>query len=457
MEEKGKMLLVDDEEDVLQSFKMMFEMEGYQVLTAPDPIQALSILKETEVDLVISDMKMGDIDGYQFLKMLREFDDITSFIVLTAYGTVDNAVKCIKDGAFYYFEKPAKFEEPSFWKIIDEAINKTRLLRENRKLKEKLEKREKIDFIITQNQDMKAILQWVEEVAKYNVDILIQGESGVGKELIAKAIQTLSPRKDKPFIPLNCASFQKDLLEAELFGYRRGAFTGATEDKKGIFEEADGGTIFLDEIGELPLDIQAKLLRTLQDGEIKRIGDNKPIKVDVRIIAATNKDLEKLVEKGLFREDLYYRISKEVIKIPPLRERKEDIPPLVMHFIQKYNKRFNKNILGIKPDALKVLLEYNWPGNVRELSNVIEGAVLRAKDGGYIEKEHLRKDVFINVDKFPLRYEEYKEEIIKKGMKTYLNVLLSMTSGNITQAARLAGIPRQSLQRLMKKYGVKVK
>ncbi|NPA12866.1 MAG: sigma-54-dependent Fis family transcriptional regulator [Aquificae bacterium] len=457
MEEKGKMLLVDDEEDVLQSFKMMFEMEGYQVLTAPDPIQALSILKETEVDLVISDMKMGDIDGYQFLKMLREFDDITSFIVLTAYGTVDNAVKCIKDGAFYYFEKPAKFEEPSFWKIIDEAINKTRLLRENRKLKEKLEKREKIDFIITQNQDMKAILQWVEEVAKYNVDILIQGESGVGKELIAKAIQTLSPRKDKPFIPLNCASFQKDLLEAELFGYRRGAFTGATEDKKGIFEEADGGTIFLDEIGELPLDIQAKLLRTLQDGEIKRIGDNKPIKVDVRIIAATNKDLEKLVEKGLFREDLYYRISKEVIKIPPLRERKEDIPPLVMHFIQKYNKRFNKNILGIKPDALKVLLEYNWPGNVRELSNVIEGAVLRAKDGGYIEKEHLRKDVFINVDKFPLKYEEYKEEIIKKGMKTYLNVLLSMTSGNITQAARLAGIPRQSLQRLMKKYGVKVK
>ncbi len=454
--DKGKILLVDDNLDFIESFKEILEEENYSVSITETPFKALELLKNEDLDLVISDMKMPKMDGYQFLKELRKFNKTTSFIVLTGYGTIENAVKCMKEGAFHYLEKPIDFYNPSVWKIIDEAIQKSRLLKENLKLKEEIKKITFKDFkIITNNDEMLALLELVKKIAPLDITVLIQGESGVGKELFAKAIHRLSPRKNKPFIPINCANISKDIMEAEFFGYKKGAFTGASEDRKGIMEMADGGTLFLDEIGEMPLDIQGKFLRFLQSKEIRRIGSNKVIYVDVRIITATNKDLKQLIREGKFREDLYYRIANFVVKIPPLRERKDDIPLLANYFIEKFNKLYGTDIKGISIDAMKILLNYNWKGNVRQLENVIQRACILA-DGDIIEPSHLDMEIVLSSKKedFPLVYSEAKKIYTEKFMRRYLKTILSITKGNITQASKLAGIERQSLQKLLKKYGI---
>ena len=453
--EKGKILIVDDEEDILHTFEVILEDEGYKVKTVSKAKKALEILKNEDFDLVLSDMRMPEMTGEEFLIQMRKFNRITSFIVMTAYGTIENAVRCMKEGAFHYITKPVDFNDPKVWKLIEEAVEKAKILKENQKLKHELEiKRSGIDFIITRNPTMLSIIEFVKKIAPFDNTVLIYGESGVGKELVAKGIHELSPRKEKPFIPVNCANISAELMEAEFFGYKKGAFTGASEDKKGIIEKADGGTVFLDEIGEVPFDIQAKFLRFLESKEIRRVGDEKPIKVDVRIVAATNRDLKKMVEKGQFREDLYYRIGGFKVEIPPLRERKDDIPILVKHFIDKYNRKYNKNIPGIKPDALEILIKYDWPGNIRQLESIVSKAVILADDGEFIKIEHLDPEVKVVVEDFPLEYSKAKKSYTEKFMKTYLGVLLSITGGNISQAAKLAKIERQSLQKLLKKYRI---
>ncbi|HHG75173.1 MAG TPA: sigma-54-dependent Fis family transcriptional regulator [Persephonella sp.] len=453
--EKGKILIVDDEEDILHTFEVILEDEGYKVKTVSKAKKALEILKSEDFDLVLSDMRMPEMTGEEFLIQMRKFNRITSFIVMTAYGTIENAVRCMKEGAFHYITKPVDFNDPKVWKLIEEAVEKAKILKENQKLKHELEiKRSGIDFIITRNPTMLSIIEFVKKIAPFDNTVLIYGESGVGKELVAKGIHELSPRKEKPFIPVNCANISAELMEAEFFGYKKGAFTGASEDKKGILEKADGGTVFLDEIGEVPFDIQAKFLRFLESKEIRRVGDEKPIKVDVRIVAATNRDLKKMVEKGQFREDLYYRIGGFKVEIPPLRERKDDIPILVKHFIDKYNRKYNKNIPGIKPDALEILIKYDWPGNIRQLESIVSKAVILADDGEFIKIEHLDPEVKVVVEDFPLEYSKAKKSYTEKFMKTYLGVLLSITGGNISQAAKLAKIERQSLQKLLKKYRI---
>ncbi|WP_457641268.1 sigma-54-dependent transcriptional regulator [Persephonella sp.] len=454
--EKGRILIVDDEEDILQSFQIILEEEGYYVETFQDAVEAIKRLKEKDFDLVMSDMRMPNMTGEEFLVELRKFNKITSFIVMTAYGTIENAVRCMKEGAFHYISKPIDFNDPVIWKLIEEAVEKSKILQENIKLKRELEtlKTDK-NPIITKNPQMLQIIEYIKKVALLDLTILIYGESGVGKELVARAIHNFSPRSDKPFIPINCANISPDLMEAEFFGYKKGSFTGATEDRKGIIEKANGGTIFLDEIGELPMDIQGKLLRFLQEKEIRRIGDDKAIYVDVRVIAATNKNLQELVEKGKFREDLFYRIEGLKVHIPPLRERKEDIPLLVKNFIETFNEKYNTNIKGTTSKAMEILLNCNWPGNIRQLENVINKACVLASDSEYIDENHIDPEIRSASEKeFPLEYSEAKKMHMDKFMKTYLKVILTMTEGNITKAAKLANIERQSLQKLLKKYNV---
>jgi len=453
--EKGKILIVDDEEDILQSFEVILEDEGYNVKTVSQVKKALELLKNEDFDLVLSDMRMPEMTGEEFLIQMRKFNKITSFIVMTAYGTIENAVRCMKEGAFHYITKPVDFNDPKVWKLIEEAVEKAKILKENQKLKHELDIRKSdIDFIITRNPTMLSIIEFVKKIAPFDNTVLIYGESGVGKELIARGIHELSPRKGKPFIAVNCANISGELMEAEFFGYKKGAFTGATGDKKGILEKADGGTVFLDEIGEVPFDIQAKFLRFLESKEIRRVGDEKSIKVDVRIVAATNRDLKKMVNEGQFRDDLYYRIGGFKIEIPPLRERKDDIPLLVKHFIDEHNRKYNKNVVGIKPDALEILIKYDWPGNIRQLESIISKAIILAEDEQFIEMKHLDPEVKVVVEDFPLEYSKAKKSYTEKFMKTYLGVLLSITGGNISQAAKLAKIERQSLQKLLKKYQI---
>ncbi len=457
MEYKGRILIVDDEEDILETFSIVLEDEGYYVETSSSPKEALNILKSNIFDLVLSDMRMPQMTGEEFLEELRKFNNFTSFIVMTAYGTVDNAVSCMKKGAFHYLSKPLDFNDPSLWNLIEEAVEKSKILQENAKLKDEIKRlKSEVGFIITQNQKMLEILNLIKRVAQLDLTVLITGESGVGKELIAKAIHELSPRRDKPFIAINCANISPEIMEAEFFGYKKGSFTGATENRKGIFELANGGTVFLDEIGEVPIDIQSKFLRFLQEKEIRRVGEEKSIKVDVRIIAATNKDLKQLVKEGKFREDLYYRIEGIKIEIPPLRERKDDIPLLANHFIQKFNERYGTNIKGITPEAIKALLNYRWEGNVRQLENVIYKACVFVGNEGFIDIKHLDKEILEDSVKpdFIFDYNKAKEHHLQKFMKEYLNVLLSLTEGNISKAAKLANIERQSLQKLLKRYGV---
>ncbi|NPA51689.1 MAG: sigma-54-dependent Fis family transcriptional regulator [Aquificae bacterium] len=452
--EKGKILIVDDEHDILVTMKEILEDEGYQVDITDDPEEALDIAKKQDYDLVISDLKMPKLSGEELLCKIRENNDITSFIVVTAYGTIDTAVSCMKSGAFHYITKPINFNDPLVWKLIEEAVKKAKVLRENKELKKQLQtiktSKSNLNFIITQNTYMKELIEYIKKVAIFDFTVLIYGESGVGKELFAKAIHEASHRKNKPFLAINCAAIAPEVMESEFFGTKKGIYTGATEDRKGILELAHGGTVFLDEISEMPPNIQSKFLRFLQEKEIRRIGDVNPIKVDVRVIAATNKDLKKLVEKGLFREDLYFRLEGIKIEIPPLRERKDDIPLLANYFVQKFNEKYGKNIKGLSQEALIALVNYRWEGNIRQLENIINQACITAEE--IIDLQHLPPYITKQEREFPFEYSKAKEIHTQKFAQSYFRILLSITGGNISQAAKLANIERQSLQKLLKKF-----
>ncbi|HDI78059.1 MAG TPA: sigma-54-dependent Fis family transcriptional regulator, partial [Desulfobacteraceae bacterium] len=395
-------LVVDDEKNYLVVLETLLRSEGYEVITADNAKDALEIVLESDVDLVLTDMKMPGISGMELLETIKRRKPDIPVIMMTAYGTIEMAVEAMKKNAYDYITKPFKNEELK--RTIRKAIENYTLLKENRRLSRELRERYRFANIIGKSKPMLEIFSTIEKIASSRASVLITGESGTGKELIAKAIHYSGSRKDGPFISVNCGALTETLLESELFGHERGAFTGAIAMKKGRFELADKGTLFLDEIGDMPASLQVKLLRVLQEMEFERVGGTRTIKVDVRIISASNKTMKEEVEEGRFREDLFYRLNVIHIHIPPLRERVEDIKLLVNYFIDKYSKEEGKEGLKISADAWKALYGYHWPGNVRELENVIERAVVLNSDG-IIDLDDLpleisKKDQELDIDRF---------------------------------------------------------
>ncbi len=446
----ANVLVIDDEVGVRESLSLILSMEGYQVESAESGLSAVKLIDDGKnYDFIICDIRMPGMDGIRFLKEIQNRDLGSILIMISAYGTVETSIEAIKCGADDYINKPINPDELILRMRM--AEEKKRLRRENISLRRELGKGKGFEEIVFASEKIKGVVEFAKRISEYKTTVLITGESGTGKELIARAIHETSPRRDKPFVAVNCAAIPDTLLESELFGYVKGAFSGAHGTKKGLFEEANGGTLFLDEIGEFPLQIQPKLLRVLQEEEIRRLGDTKTIKIDVRIITATSRDLGQDVRQGSFREDLYYRLNILPVHIPPLRERKEDIKLLIEHFLQKYNQKLNRKIKGVSPSAMSEILEYPWPGNVRELENVIERAMILT-DSEYIHRIDLgirENDFRMNtlIDSLSL------EEAWQRLEKAYIEKALSKTDGNRTQAAKLLGLSRRALLYKLKQYG----
>jgi len=451
--EKRKVLVVDDEESFRHLLSVILEKEGYDVETAKDGQEALDKLAGGLFNEVLCDIRMPRMDGIEFLKEAKKARIDATIIMMSAYGTLDTAIEAMKLGAYDYVSKPFKPDEIIL--TLTKAEEREKLRRENIYLRREVKKEYDFSNIISKNEKMIGIFDTIGKVARYKSTILIAGESGTGKELVAKAIHFNSERSASPFVAVNCGAIPENLLESELFGHVRGSFTDAVRTKKGLFEEADGGTLFLDEIGELPLSLQVKLLRVLQDEEIRRIGDSKSIKIDARIVAATVKDLEKEVKEGNFRDDLFYRLNVLPLRIPPLRERREDIPLLVDHFIDKFSQSLGKHVKGITPEALKTLLRYGWPGNVRELENVIErGLVLTETEA--IDVENLPPEVHRSDEGSPFSLlDEYSIKKANRILEAELiRKALRKTNGNHTHASRLLEISHRTLLYKIKEYGI---
>jgi two-component system response regulator AtoC len=453
----NRILLIDDEENFRHMLSVILKKRGYDVETANNGVDGLKKIDTGSYDTVLCDIRMPEMDGLEFLKEAQQAGCESTIIMMSAYGSLDTAIEAMKLGAYDYISKPFKPDEIVL--TLKKAEERERLRRENLFLKKEVQKEYSFENIISKNDRMRQIFDTIRKVAKYKSTILVEGESGTGKELVAKAIHFNSDRSDNPFIPVNCGAIPENLLESELFGHTKGSFTNAVRTKKGLFEEADGGTMFLDEIGELPLQLQVKLLRVLQDGEIRRIGDSRPIIIDVRIIAATIKDLDKEVRESKFRDDLFYRLNVLPIKIPPLRERKEDIPLLVDHFIGKYNRELGKPIDEITQEALNCLVNYNWKGNVRELENVIERAIVLT-ESKEIQQENL--PVEIQNPREESRISLLNDELSIKKASRYLEIdlikkALLKTKGNHTHAAKLLEISHRALLYKIKEYGIGTK
>ncbi len=457
---KPKILVVDDEPHMTRMLTRLFrQIPAAEVEAALSGEEALAKFEKFAPLVVVSDIKMAGMDGMELLRRVREIDPTVSVVLITGYGTIEMAVEALKLGAYDFIQKP--FDSDRILHIVERALERTALLQENERLKKKVVTCawERLG-IIGESKALQKVLDMVERVACSDVTVLIRGESGTGKELIARAIHMLSDRKDKELVTINCPAVPEHILESELFGYVKGAFTGATTDKEGLFQVADGSTIFLDEIGDIPPNIQTKLLRVLQEKEIRPLGSTKTIPVDVRVIASTNQDLEAKIKEGLFREDLYYRLNVVTIYLPPLRERKEDILPLAMHFLQKYAEKYGREGLSFSSEALEYLLKNPWKGNVRELQNVVRRAVLLAKGDvitpeDLIEKEETHSWPNPFDDYLERPYAEAKKELLNFFSRRYVENLLFKTGGNVTQAARLAGLERQAFQRLMRQAGVR--
>ncbi len=454
----ARVLVVDDEVNLRKVLAAMLRKEGYEVAVAADGEQALADLEKNGADVVVTDLVMPKVGGMEILKSINASQPDVPVIIITAHGTVDSAVEAIKLGAFDYITKP--FEQAEIQAVVAKAARTHAANQQNVKADGRTRA-----SIIGESPQMQDIFKIIDKVADTPSTVLITGESGTGKELIATALHDGSSRRDKPLIKINCAAIPKDLMESELFGYERGAFTGAVTSKPGRFELADGGTLFLDEIAEIPVEMQVKLLRALQESEFERVGGIKTTRVDVRLVAATNRDLHKEVDSGSFRKDLYYRLNVVPIVLPPLRERKGDIPRLVEHFVEKYNKRLNKKIEGVSDDALSVLQAWPWPGNIRELENLMERVIVFA-DGPEITSKDLPEPVrggtpqsapatdgaatpSVGALKDIVRQETAKVE------KDLIVKALEETQGNVTRAAKLLQISRKSLQTKMKEFGLR--
>jgi DNA-binding NtrC family response regulator len=445
-------LLVDDEKNVRRAIALQLSrIKAYNVEEVDSGTKAITLLKEKYFDLVITDLKMSPVNGIEVLKQSKKMHPVTEVIVITGEGTVKTGVEAMKLGAYHFIEKPLNPEE--FIILVEKALEKAQALKEVKYLREELKNKYKFENIIGNSEPMNKILKLVSQVAHTDSTVLVTGESGTGKELIAKAIHNNSNRNDKPILVVNISALPENLIDSELFGHVKGAFTGAIKDKKGIFEEADMGTIFLDEIGDAPPQTQIRLLRAIEHGEIKRVGDNKTIHVDVRIVTATNKNLKELIKEGKFREDLYFRLNVIPIDIPPLRDKKEDIPILVNHFMQKYARENNSEIKTISPSALSLFLDYNWEGNVRELENIIERTmVLCNKDN--IETDDLALSFPQGVPRITSAVEDKTDMTLEEMEKWLILSTLERYDGNQKLTAQKLGISTTTLWRKLKQYGI---
>ncbi|MFA7158444.1 MAG: sigma-54 dependent transcriptional regulator [Kiritimatiellia bacterium] len=445
----AKVLLVDDEASILSVLSVLLKAEGYEVLPVDNGEKAIELIKSTPFDLMISDIRMRPVDGIALLKAARETRPTMSVLMITGYGTIETAVESLKYGAFDYITKPFKVDELLI--TVQRAIEYNKTINENIDLKAQLTGKYRFENIIAESRSMRNVCEMIDRVAPTDATVLIYGESGTGKELVAQAIHSYSSRKNKKFLPLNCAALPEPLLESELFGHVKGAFTGASTDKTGLFEVANTGTIFLDEIDSMPLSIQAKLLRVLQDKQIRRVGGNDPITVDVRVLASTNTRLEQKIAAGTFREDLYYRLSVIPIEIKPLRERPEDVLPLVYHVLH-HELGTNKELPTIEPDVLKIIEQYSWPGNVRELENAIKHALTFAKNN-IISKECLPGKMIqvVGAGGIDVRHETFKGKSLKAFLrmkeKEYLADVLKDTNGDKQKAAKSLRISLATLYR----------
>ena len=452
-----RLLIIDDEANMRHMLSTVLKKAGYQVETAADGAKGLEMIQQSPYDFILCDIKMPIMDGMEFLKLSRDWLGAATVIMMSAYGSIDTAIDAMKSGAYDYISKPFKTDE--VYLTLKKAEERERLKAENRLLKARIQKIEgdyNFGKMVAKSKAMQSVFQLANKAAQYKTTVLILGDSGTGKELIARGIHFGGERAAGPLVPVNCGGIPESLLESELFGYKKGAFTGADRNKKGLFQEAEGGTIFLDEIGELPLSLQVKLLRVLQENEIRRVGDSKSLQIDARVIAATSKKLEEEVEKGSFREDLYYRLNVVKVEIPPLRERTEDIPLLCKHFIGRFNEVLDKEISGLAPDAMARLLEFQWPGNVRQLENAIERAMVIADDS-LLMSEHFAAEMKSN----DMRS---REDAVFEGLslkdaqkvveKNLITRALNETEGNRTRAARLLEISHPSLLTKIKAYGI---
>lgn len=458
---KAKVLVVDDDKIVLRAASEILLREGYQIVAIDDAVEALSAVKDPTIDVACLDIKMPNLSGMDLLKAFKQTRPDVEVIMMTAFATVETAVEAVKGGAYDYLTKP--FENIDVLSLaVGRAAEKKGLRDRTRVLEEALSARNQFEDLVGQSSQMRSVFKLVETVSYSTATVLIQGESGTGKELVARAIHYRSPRKDKPFVAVNCSALTDTLLESELFGHVKGSFTGATGNKKGLFEAADGGTIFLDEIGDVPQATQVRLLRVLQEGEVKRVGSNDQIKVDVRVIAATNVDLAKAKDTGKFREDLFYRLNVITVQLPPLRDRPEDIPLLAQHFLKVYTQKIGKKITGFSPGAMESLTTARWSGNVRELENAVERAVvLSAHD--IVEVDELPAEIRNNqrgggdIEVFSLAhlpYAQAKKLAMRAFERRYLSALLEKSSNNVSMAARAAGVDRSNFRRLLKQYEV---
>lgn len=441
-------LLIEDEKNQRILLRRLLEKENYRVAVAENGQEAIKLFTQEDFDLVLLDQRLPDITGIEVLTNLKQLNPIVPVIILTAYANVKDAVTAMREGAFHYLTKPVEIDELRL--VLKKAQENLNLKRENEELRQALKEKYEYKNLIATSSKMQVIMSLVYKAASSDANVLITGESGTGKELIAAAIHNLSKRKDHHFIPVHLAALPETLMEAELFGHEKGAFTGADKKRIGKFEFAAGGTIFLDEIGELPQNIQVKLLRVLQEKKITRLGSNELIPVDVRIISATNKDIEDEVKQGRFRDDLYYRLNVIRIHLPPLRERKEDIPMLVDHFIRIYAQRENKNIKGITDGAMRDLLRYNFPGNVRELENIIERAVVFSKEE-YIQKDDLPNLSATKIKDLP---KGKLNEVINKIEKELIEESLKNNDWNQTKAATELGISERVLRYKIKRLQI---
>ena len=444
-------LLVEDDRNVLLSYQEILKPSGYEVVTADSGEAAERILRTTSIDVVITDRKMPKMGGLDVLRIAKQLDPETIVILITAYPTVDTAVEAMKSGACDYLIKPFSVEQ--FRAVVKDALEKRKTKDAYRLLKSQVRSSFAVSGLVGQSRGLLKLLDEIRKVASVSANVLILGESGVGKEPVARAIHENSSRHERPFLPLNCAAIPETLLEAELFGYERGAFTGAQAAKEGLLEAADGGTLFLDEFCELSPALQAKLLRTLEEGAVRRLGGRKPIPFDVRFVASTNRDIREEIRLGRFRQDLFFRINVIEIRVPPLRERREDIPLLVAHFLEECSIGSGKAIEGITPEAMEWLTHYDWPGNVRELKNAIERALAYAT-GPFIAVQDLPEAILmatVRQERFS-SYREWKEKTLEQLEKEFLEKSIHEQGGNLTLAAKELGIHRSTLHRLIRKH-----
>ena len=452
---KGHILVVDDDQEMRALLQDFLQSEGYKVSTFPLALTALQELrtgfeeKQGEVDMIITDLKMAQMDGMEFLRRMKQERPDIPMILITAFGSIDTAIEAMKNGAYHYIVKPFKLAEMSV--TVERGMERRRLTRENSVLRQEVKQTWKIDNVMGKSASMKAIFDLVARVSQSTANVLVTGESGTGKEVVARAIHRFGPRAQKPFIAINCTAIPESLLESELFGHAKGSFTGAIQKKKGLFEEAEGGTLFLDEIGDMSPSLQAKLLRVIQERKIRPVGDNQLIDVDVRIIAATHKDLKEAIREGRFREDLFYRLSVIPIAIPPLRDRQEDIPLLAEHFLRKYCSLNGSKVKGFTPDAMNKIMRMRWEGNVRELENLVERMVVLTQ-GEWIEAKDVAGNEVENPDQF-FRFGTRDFPTIGQLEQRYIRVILDKVGGHKEKAAQILGINRRTLYRKEREYG----